>query len=247
MNAALHIGSLAAHAWLAILLLPLTLLADTLITLDGKSFAGKISVEPGAFVIAVTNAAVQRVPLADVRAVKLDRATATARPAEWEARSVGPVPASGSFTRINGEFLVHGAGTAYSVDDGHYFVQQAVGETARFTAFVPPQAGTRGGPDRYKVAGLAVLGRFDAAGPAYYLLSEGTKSGITRSRSTAGKERSKHFTIGAAGVWLRLELCGQQVSAFASDDGLAWRHVGGEVIGFPDTAHAGLLVAGAKK
>ncbi len=232
---------------LTLLVIPLSTRADSLTTLAGKSFSGKISVEPGAFVITTRDASVQRVPLAEVRAVKFDRASSTPTQADWEPRSVGPQPAAGNFTRTNGQFVVQGAGTTYSVDDGHYFVQQTVGETARLTAFVPPQAGTRGGPERYKVAGLAILGRFDAAGPAYYVLSEGTKSGITRWRTDTNKERSKHFTIGATGVWLRLELCGQHVAAFASDDGVTWRQVGSEVIAFPEAAHAGLLVAGTKK
>jgi hypothetical protein len=223
------------------------LLADTLTTLGGQSFSGKISVEPGAFVVTTASVPVQRVPLADVRAVKFDRAASTTRTAQWEARSVGAEPAAGSFAQTNGQFLVRGAGKAYAVADGHYFVQQTVGETARLTAFVPPQVGTRGGGDRYKVAGLAILGRLDAGGAAYYLLSEGTKAGITRWRTDKNKERSKRFTIGEQGVWLRLELCGQHVGAFASDDGFAWRSVGGEVLAFPEAAHAGLVVTGIKK
>ncbi|KAF0180147.1 MAG: hypothetical protein FD161_925 [Limisphaerales bacterium] len=232
---------------LALLAIPFFARADSLTTLDGKSFTGKISVEPAAFVVTAADASVQRVPLADVRGAAFDRKTFAAKPAEWTGHSVGPLPATGSFTQSNGVFLITGAGTAWSVDDGHYFVQQDVGETARLTAFVPPQVGTRGGAERYKVAGLALLGRCDAAGPAYYIFSEGAKSGLTRWRSATGKERSKHFTTGAQGAWLRLELCGQQVTAFASDDGLAWRQVGNEVIAFPELAHAGLLVTGAKK
>ena len=234
-------------AWFAAMLVTLSVHADSLTTLDGKSLAGKISVEPGAFVVTAADTSVQRVPLANVRSAAFDRKTFTSKPAEWTGHSVGPVQAPGSFTVSNGVFTISGAGTAWSVDDGHYFVQQDVGETARLTAFVPPQVGTRGGPERYKVAGLAVLGRFDAEGPAYFLLSEGGKTGITRWRTATGKERSKHFTTGTQGVWLRLELCGQQVTAHASDDGLAWRQVGNELIAFPELAHAGLLVTGGKK
>lgn len=228
-------------------LLPCIARADLLIRLDGRSIAGSITFEQGTFVVRAANGEVQRVPLADVRAAKFDRPIASSQRPEWEPRSVGPLPAAGSLTLTNGQFVVHGSGTAAAVEDGHYFVQQTVGETARSTAFLPPPAGTRGSAERYKVAGLAVLGRFDASGPVYYLLSEGTKAGITRWRTAAGKERSKHFTIGPAGVWLRLELCGRHVAALASDDGLAWRAVGGELIDFPEAAHVGLLVAGARK
>lgn len=232
--------------WLALLFAPLILHADSLTTFDGKSFSGKISVEAGAFVVTAANQPVQRVPLADVRSVAFERKTFTGKPAEWTGQSVGAQPALGSFAQANGVFTVSGAGTATAVDDGHYFVQQPVGETARLTAFVPPQVTSRV-MEKFKVAGLAVLGRFDGTGPAHLLLSEGGKTGITRWRSATGKERSKHFTTGAQGVWLRLELCGQQVTALASDDGVLWRHVGNEIIAFPDTAHMGLLVAGVRK
>lgn len=230
----------------ALLLSLLSTHADSLTTLEGKSFAGKISLEPDAFVVTATNQPVQRVPLADVRSVAFDRTTFTVQSAEWSGQSVGAQPAPGSFAQSNGVFTVTGAGTATAVDDGHYFVQQPVGETARLTAFVPPQVSGRL-MEKFKVAGLAVLGRFDGTGPAYLLLSEGSKAGITRWRSATGKERSKHFPTGPQGVWLRLELCGQHVTALASDDGVTWRQVGTEVIAFPDTAHVGLLVTGVKK
>ncbi len=249
---AVRLGSHHRVAFLALLLLlhwllPRDLHADSLTTLAGESFSGKISLSPGAFVVTAAYRSTQRVPLADVRSVAFDRAAAVAAPAEWVAQSVGPERAPGDFTVSNGVVTVNGSGTSSSVDNGHYFVKQAVGETARLTAFVPPQVGTRGGPERYKVAGLALLGRLDAQGPAYYVFSEGGKNGLTRWRTAAGKERSKHFATSPDGVWLRLELCGQQVTALASDDGAAWRQVGAEVIGFPDLVHLGLVAVGAKK
>ena len=230
----------------ALLLPPLTAHADTLATLDGKSFTGKISVESGTFAITRAGGATERVPLANVRNVAFDRAVATTQPTTWTAQSVGPVPAEGNFTHSNGVFHVTGAGTASQVDDGHFFVQQSVGDTAQLTAFVPPQVATRF-QDKFKVAGLAVLARFDGSGPTYHLLSSGTKSGVTRWRTADGKERSKHFTPGSQGIWLRLERCAQQVTAFTSDDGKSWRMVGNELLALPDEAHLGLLVTGVKK
>lgn len=221
--------------------------ADTLATLDGKSFTGKVTVETGTFVIARAGAATERIPLAAVRHLAFDRvATATTQPATWTAKSVGPVPAEGHFTQSNGVFVVTGAGTAYQVDDGHFFVQQSVGETAQLTAFVPPQVASRF-QDKFKVAGLAVLARFDGSGPACLLLSGGSKTGLTRWRTATGKETSKSFTTGSQGVWLRLERCAQQVTAFTSEDGKAWRMVGNELLPLPEEAHFGLLVAGLKK
>lgn len=235
-----------ARGWLAFLSVSLTAHADTLATLDGKYFTGKISVESGTFVITRAGGATERVPLANVRNVAFDRAVATTQPATWTAQSVGPVPAEGHFTHSNGVFHVTGAGTAYQVDDGHFFVQQSVGDTAQLTAFVPPQVASRF-QDKFKVAGLAVLARFDGSGPACLLLSGGSKTGLTRWRTATGKETSKSFTTGSQGIWLRLERCAQQVTAFTSEDGKTWRMVGNELLPLAEAAHFGLLVAGLKK
>lgn len=240
------IGLVSARGWLAFLSVSLTAHADTLATLDGKSFTGKISVESGTFVITRAGGATERVPLANVRNVAFDRAVATTQPATWTAQSVGPVPAEGHFTHSNGVFHVTGAGTAYQVDDGHFFVQQSVGDTAQLTAFVPPQVASRF-QDKFKVAGLAVLARFDGSGPACLLLSGGSKTGLTRWRTATGKETSKSFTTGSQGIWLRLERCAQQVTAFTSEDGKTWRMVGNELLPLAEAAHFGLLVAGLKK
>ncbi len=236
-----------ARGWLAFLSVSLTAHADTLATLDGQSFTGRISIEPGAFVVTAAAASIQRVLLAAVRNVVFDRKPFTTQPATWTAQSVGAVPAEGHFTQSNGVFHVTGAGTATQVDDGHFFVQQSVGETAQLTAFVPPQVASRVTADKFKVAGLAVLSRFDGGGPAFLLMSEGGKLGLMRWRSATGKETSKHFTTGAQGVWLRLERCAQQVTASTSEDGKTWRLVGNEQLPLPDAAHFGLLVAGLKK
>ena len=235
-----------ASALLAMTFLASGAHADSITTLDGKLVVGKASVEPGAFVVSTADAAVLRVPLADVRAVKFDLTSVVAQPAEWTGHSVGPVQAKGSFTLKDGAFVVTGAGTTYSVDDGHYFVQQTVGDMARLTVFVPPQVSSRT-TEKFKVAGVAVLSRFDAEGPAYYLFSEGGRTGLTRWRTAPGKERSKHFATTSAGVWLRLERCAEQVTAYASDDGKAWRQVGDERIALPESAHVGMIVAGTKK
>lgn len=221
--------------------------ADSLVTLNGSSFTGKVSVELGAFVVTRVDAAAERVPLANVRSVTFDRVAVAAKPAIWQVQSVGPVPVEGSFVQSNGVFLIASAGTGTQVDDNHFFVRQAVGELAQLTAFVPPQHYTRLTQDKFKAAGLALHARADGGGAAYWLYSEGGKSGVTRWRNADGKERSKHFTMPSQGVWLRLERCAHQVTALMSEDGLAWRQVGNELLALPDQAHLGLLVAGQKK
>ncbi|MEN9575449.1 MAG: hypothetical protein RL514_3304 [Verrucomicrobiota bacterium] len=231
---------------LALLLVAFPSRADTLATLDGKSFTGKISFEAGTFVITRTGMPPERVPLTAMGSVAFDRAATVAQPSTWTALSVGAVPAEGHFTQSNGVFRVTGAGTAYQVDDGHFFVQQSVGEMAQLTVFVPPQVSSRL-QEKFKVAGLALLSRFDGGGPAFFLLAGGSKSGLTRWRTATGKETSKSFTLASQGLWLRLERCAQQVSAFASEDGKTWRMVGNELLPLPDEAHLGLLVTGLKK
>jgi hypothetical protein len=236
-----------AAVLLSLFLTAFSVHADSLTTLDGKSVAGKISVEPGAFVLTAADASVQRVPLAEVRAVKFDRAAFSSRPVTWQAHGVGAVPVEGGFSQSNGVFLVASAGTSAHVDDGHFFVRQPVGESARLTAFVPPQHYVRLTQDKFKAAGLALHARADGGGAACWLYSEGGKSGVTRWRTAEGKERSKHFTMPPEGGWLRLERCAQQVTALVSDDGATWRQVGNELLALGDEAHLGMLALGQKK
>ena len=232
---------------LAVLLVSSAAHADSLSTLDGKSFSGKISVEPGAFVIAREGAATERVPLANVRSASFEHTAVATKPATWTGQSVGPKPLDGSFSQTNGVFHVSGAGTSSTVDDNHFLVQQHVGELAQLTAFVPPQTSSRLTQDKYKAAGLGLLARLDGSGAAFFVYSSGGKTGLTRWRTAEGKERSKHFTTGTQGVWLRLERCSQQVTAFASEDGVTWRQVGNELLALPDEAHLGMVMTGQKK
>lgn len=236
----------AIQLFLEVLLPQFAARADTLVTVDGNSYIGTILIEPNALVVTSANATVQRVPLTAVSVVSFTRESVSTKPAEWSGHSIGLKQAPGKFALSNGVFTVTGAGTATAMGDGHYFVQQGVGEIAQLTVFVPPQVSSRTA-DKFKVAGVAVLSRFDASGPAYYLCSEGGRTGLTRWRATTGKERSKHFSTTAAGVWLRLERCSEQVTAFTSEDGRTWRQVGNERLMMSDTAHMGLVVTGTKK
>lgn len=221
--------------------------AASLTTMEGRTLAGKISLATDSFVVTAADQAVARVPLADVQSVVFDRVATITKPAEWTGHSVGPAEVAGSFTHTNGDFTVVGAGRTYQVERGHFYVQQEVGEAAQLTTFVPRPPGTRGGPDRFKAAGVALLGRFDGTGPAAYLvLSDGGRTGVTRWRTAEGKERSKHFTPGADGMWLRLERCANEVTALASADGQVWQTLGSEVLALPEVVHAGLLVTGPK-
>jgi len=240
-----HVSALALA--LALLSIPFPARADSLTTLDGQSLHGKISAEAGSFLVTRADATTRRVPLADVRGVKFDRAAAAAKPATWQAQGIGPVAVEGSFVQSNSVFLVASAGASSAVDDGHFFVRQPVGELAQLTAFVPPQHYTRLTQDKFKAAGLALHARADGGGAAYWLYSEGGKSGVTRWRTAEGKERSKHFTMPPEGGWLRLERCAQQVTALMSEDGATWRQVGNELLALGDEAHLGLLALGQKK
>jgi hypothetical protein len=67
---------------------------------------------------------------------------------------------------------------------------------------------------------------------------------MSRWRTAEGKERSKHFSPDANGMWLRLERCANQVTALASADGRRWETLGNEILALPEVAHAGLLVTG---
>mgnify|MGYP003337133156 CR=1 FL=1 len=62
---------------------------------------------------------------------------------------------------------------------------------------------------------------------------------MTRWRTAEGKERSKHFTPGADGMWLRLERCANEVTALASADGRVWQTLGSEILALPEVGGEG--------
>lgn len=224
--------------------------ADSLDTLDGKSFTGKVSLAAEAFLIRQADDAVARVPLAQVRLVTFLRAASIVVapvPANWQMANIGSASASGQFVETNGAIQVSTIGTVSRVDDGHQFVWRNVGDLAELIAFVPPQITERRDGERYKSAGLEIRARLDGDGPCYRLFSEAGRTGMTQWRLATGKEHSKSTPIPQQGVWLRLQRCGQQVTAYTSAEGRVWQQVGNEMIPLPEQAHFGLLLAGSKK
>ncbi len=233
-----------------LLLLTLAAAADTLETLDGQSFAGRVSLAADAFVVTREGASPVRVPAAGLRRVAFDVGAVVPRPVvtnHWHGQPVGPIPVTGSFAVSNGIFHVSSSGTGKRMADGHYFVWDKLGPQAELTVFVPPQVAARKDADKYKSAGLEMRAQLTGEGPRISLFSEGGRNVLLQTRLSDGKDKSKYFSIAQRGIWLRLTRQGMEVSGAMSTDGEAWKELGSIHAALPDSAFAGLLLCGAKR
>jgi|GEM_PF-1429237 len=233
-----------------LLLLTLIAAADTLDTLDGQSFTGRVSFAADAFVITREGASPVRVPATGLRRIAFDRGVVVPPPVatnHWRGQPVGPIPVTGGFIVSNGVFHVSSSGTGKRMADGHYFVWDKLGPQAELTVFVPPQLSTRKDVERYKSAGLEMRAQLAGEGPRISLFSEGGRNVLLQTRLSDGKDKSRYFSIAQRGVWLRLTRQGMEVSGAMSTDGEAWKELGSIHVALPDSAFAGLLLCGAKR
>ncbi len=241
------------HRRFALALLLLTVpgaRADSLDTLDGRSFTGKISTEADAFLVTRGDAATERVPLANLRratfAGSAEPAPAASAKFEWRGQSVGPIGLRGSFTQSNEVIRITSSGTGKRLADGRFCVWQPLGRQGELTAFVPASAEVAREGQRYHLAGIELLADLGSPGPRVSFVSEHGRSVILQSRTSAGKDRSKHYPISGKGVWLRLARNDLEITASMSLDGEAWKRLETEFIALPDTAFAALSVSGAR-
>jgi len=232
------------------LLLTLTAAADTLDTLDGQSFSGRVSIAADAFVIAREGASPLRVPVAGLRRVAFDRGVVVPPPVatnHWRGQPVGPLPVTGSFTVSNGVFHVSSSGTSKRMADGHYFVWDTLGRKAELTVFVPPQLATRKGVEKFKSAGLEFRAQLTGEGPRISLFSEGGRNVVLQTRLSDGKDKSRYFNTAPRGIWLRLKRQDLLVTADMSTDGEAWQELGSIPVALPDSAFGGLLLCSSRR
>ncbi|PAW84727.1 MAG: hypothetical protein B9S33_11130 [Pedosphaera sp. Tous-C6FEB] len=224
--------------------------ADTLDTLDGQSFSGRISFAADGFVVAREGASPVRVPVAGLRRVAFDRGLVAAPPVatnHWRGQPVGPIPVTGGFTVSNGVFHVSSSGTGKRMADGHYFVWDTLGPQAELTAFVPPQLFGKRDVEKFKSAGLEMRAQLAGEGPRISLFSEGGRNVLLQTRLSDGRDKSRYFSIAPHGIWLRLTRRGLEVSGAMSTDGEAWKELGSIPVALPDSAFAGLLLCGSKR
>lgn len=224
--------------------------AGTLETLDGKSFAGNISLANGAFLLARDGAVAESFALTSVRRVSFtERGAATVAPAQptvWHGQSVGAVGVRGSFSQSNEVIRVTTTGTTKRFADGRFCVWQPLGKQGEITAFIPAPSEIAKEGQRYRFAAVELLASLEPVAPRVSLLVESGRTVIVQSRTSAGKERSKRFSVGGKGVWLRLVRNDFEVVAFMSADGEAWKRLETEFVALPETAHAALAVSGAR-
>lgn len=224
--------------------------AGELETIDDRKFTGTVIAADNAFVVTSGSAAPQRVTLSRVRRVifsnRAEPAPTDSASVEWHGQSVGALGIKGSFTQSNEVIHVTATGSQKRFSDGRFCAWQPLGEQGEIVAFVPAPDTLAKEGQRYRVAGIELLASLDGSGPRVSLVTEHGRNVIVQSRTSAGKERSKHIAIKGKGVWLRLVRNKLEIIPSLSLDGEAWRRLDTEIIALPDSAFATLSVCGAK-
>jgi hypothetical protein len=96
--------------------------------------------------------------------------------------------------------------------------------------------------DVWTKAGVMIRQSLDA-GSAHASMFVSSAKGLAFQRRIArGGSSANTGVAGAAPRWVKLTRAGQVVTAFTSNDGVAWTRVGQETIGISGTVWAGLAV-----
>ncbi|NBV24134.1 MAG: hypothetical protein EBS05_19720 [Proteobacteria bacterium] len=219
-------------------------------TTDGRKLIGKISAVDNAFVLTPEGAAPEQVAPAKVRRVTfsdhVESAPAPAAPVEWRGQSVGAVGVKGSFSQSNDVIQVTTTGTPKRFSDGRYCVWQPFGKQGEIVAFIPAASDVAKEGQRFRLAGIELLSNLEGTGPRVSFVYEHVGALIVQSRTSAGKEKSKHISTKGKGVWLRLVRNNLEVIPSFSRDGEAWKTLDAEIVALPDNAFAGVSVSGAR-
>ena len=231
-------GSLLISFFAAILFLlsvglPLAL-ADSVHTLDGRTYSGSARLTNNALVITETNGTESTVGLSNLQsALFFDDLDII--PGErtlfgfWANQDIGNVGASGGARQLsNSVFAVRGSGTGVTPKiDGFHFVYLQMGGDGEIVARISDLQSKSSNAQ----AGLIIrqtLGPESAE--AALLVSQNQKGNFfcRASRKKTGPEMRRPIPCGPQ--WVKLAKTGKFFTGSVSDDGLHWEVVGGETI-----------------
>lgn len=180
------------------------------------------------------------------RCVRANTITSQPLPAEWLDSDIGNVVIAGSATYSGGTFTINAAGgyidtsgTA-NADAFHFVYQSLSGDgaiTARVSNIQPEYPGSQVGVMIRDTLDPGAMNAFVWYYPNTATLGYRTGSGA--SASLQGTFPS--LTVGYYPYWVKLARIGNAISAYISQDGQNWTHVGtSQAINFSQTAYFGL-------
>jgi hypothetical protein len=171
--------------------------------------------------------------------VELQSSADGALPSPWGLATVGPAPAGGGATYVDGAFVVGGAGTIGGREDAFYIVHQAVPTRGSITARLDAAGGSRGAE-----AGLMVRGGLDATAPFAFVVA---RNDSLRMRFRPAPRAPAVETAGPAvspPLWLRLAWANDAAIASWSSDGEVWTNLQPAGVDLGESLVAGLVSTG---
>ena len=217
---------------------------------DGKSYSGRVELQPGGHVLIVASSGaavtlpfdkVARFSVADAPVVPAAPARRDAGlPLPWRQDGVGQLKEPGTSSEESGVFTVRGAGWGiWGAADSFQFVSQPLvgeGEVIARLGVLPSE-------ENPFVAGLTMRESFDPRSPqaAVMMFPEG---GLRMScRPVDGSAESAPPSGNKPWQWVRLVRAGDSFSGFCSADGQAWTLVGTVRVQMKAEAQVGLACA----
>lgn len=159
----------------------------------------------------------------------------------WSSADVGDVGIAGSWTAAGGQMRVVGAGAdVWDTADAFQFVWQPLSGDGEIVTRVVGVQYTKA----WTKAGVMIRESLDPGSPhAFMIVSAGKGYAFQRRTASGGLSAHTSGGTGTAPQWVKLTRSGDLVSAFRSDDGLAWTLVGSDVIPMGRAVMAGLAVS----
>ena len=162
-------------------------------------------------------------------------------PAGWSSKDVGAVGATGSTSYVADVFQVKGAGAdVWDAQDAFRFVYRSLTGDGEIVARVDRLQNA----DNWTKAGVMIRESLAVGARHAFMLTSPSRGDAFQYRgSTSGSTVTAGATSGASPEYLRLTRAGSTITAYRSEDGLAWTKVGSASIAMPATVMVGMAVS----
>lgn len=245
-----------AFIWLVLLIGGARSFADTVNTVDGKTYYGDASIDSnGTITIAQTGGTQVRVPLSNLFEATFNTplsVTGTASPgvgansnwvpSPWVSQNIGSIGVIGNASYYGSQFTVNAAGDDIGEKtDSFHFVNQPLKDDGDVTAHIISIAST----NLLAKAGVMLRENLLANG-RFAMMSVSPATGVAFIRrltaGTPAKLTTKPDIQGPC--WLKIGRVGNKVTGSVSLDGQKWDVVGTETFQWPATIRMGLAFTG---
>ena len=161
-------------------------------------------------------------------------------PSPWQSQDIGAVGPAGRASANGAVFSLSGGGADVwgNTDAFHFTWQRVSGDVDVIARVVSVEY-----VHAWVKAGVMVRERLTADSAHAFMLVSPAKGRPFQRRLANGGLSTSTASVGVAPAWVKLERRGNVISAFVSDDGVAWTLLASETFAMATEAHVGLAVS----